>query len=749
MRDGRTPAGNLAESPQEGSWRRRIRAYRRAMHAGYLKRILSTELWIRKARISSAINVSRFSATLLSIVVTLLFWFFADAEAKDIKASETHLAAAQIIGAALALVLSLSIIPAQRAAELFSFTVLKLFAKDRILISVFLVLVATTLLSLLLGTRWANSLDAKTSLAIQFILLGISFDALRQFYVSTLGLLAPESAIQKLVQDTQAHIRSMRRVADKVVAIQIASVGGVSRADELLHAQMIVGTNLPRRLQSAASELEEYAHRFIARRDASAALQIVAALETLASDYSDVREKGVTLHLDPKFLISGPQSDISDVLNPIYDSVHRIIEGAIAAKNERVVQHAISSMGRMVVRAMSLVAIDGSGQKIAPLAYGACFFFDRAVRTVLTTDMTDATLHAITSLASILSNRSADAEMTGLTEQANDCLFAIAADGYRKAGQVTVFRAVEVMLHSLKFEIDKDNFDAESLRSTLGRITQIIPLEVLADASGSRVTQTFPAYNLGFEASIPMLVQSVAQNVRVDPERPWNDPFSELSEVAEIVRDHYRRLTSDIDFKGTLLAKWIMDSLDAVLRVLFHEITNPPKDAEEFVETVLDDLKPLITWMSGFFPENSPAKKHHLSDATAHLTVLGISALDENRPDVARTCAGTLKKIAHNVGMTVSAHDLADIHVDLEVLARAGDVIGAAKFSADVRAMITQPPNLTPENERYHIEARERRFNQLDEALAGAGRRRYKIGTDPIELLFAFKQKHSTNKTAS
>ncbi|MCK1663161.1 hypothetical protein [Bradyrhizobium sp. 151] len=45
--------------------------------------------------------------------------FYTIADSTDIKASEMHLAAAQIIGAALALVLSLSIIPAQRAAEYF------------------------------------------------------------------------------------------------------------------------------------------------------------------------------------------------------------------------------------------------------------------------------------------------------------------------------------------------------------------------------------------------------------------------------------------------------------------------------------------------------------------------------------------------------------------------------------------------------------------------------------------------------
>lgn len=48
-----------------------------------------------------------------------------------LKASEVHLASAGIIGTALALVLSLSIVPAQKAADVFSAAILKLYARDR------------------------------------------------------------------------------------------------------------------------------------------------------------------------------------------------------------------------------------------------------------------------------------------------------------------------------------------------------------------------------------------------------------------------------------------------------------------------------------------------------------------------------------------------------------------------------------------------------------------------------------------
>jgi hypothetical protein len=62
--------------------------------------------------------------------------------------SDFHSGCAGIIGTALALVLTLSIVPAQKAADVFSTAILKLYARDRDLWKVFATLAALTLLSM-------------------------------------------------------------------------------------------------------------------------------------------------------------------------------------------------------------------------------------------------------------------------------------------------------------------------------------------------------------------------------------------------------------------------------------------------------------------------------------------------------------------------------------------------------------------------------------------------------------------------
>jgi hypothetical protein len=234
-----------------------------------------------------------------------------------------------------------------------------------------------------------------------------------------------------------------------------------------------------------------------------------------------------------------------------------------------------------------------------------------------------------------------------------------------------------------------------------------------------------------------MLLQSVVQNISIDRERPWSDPFSDLSEAMEVIRDHFRSL-SDVDFKGTLLGKYVADSLDAVCRVLLHELKNPPEGAESFLSTIEDDLKSQITWMSGLFPTGASTRRHHISDATAHLTILGIDALAGGWTDVARKCATTLKNIASNLQTSVGSFELADIHRDLEILARAAEKAEDLQFATDIRAMVTLPPSLSPQQQSFYLDARATRVRQLDQALAHAGRRPYRLNDDPVERLHAY-----------
>src|SRR5262249_31753802 len=105
-----------------------LKRVRRARVAA-LVRLFQTRQRTERVRRRILTHVYRWSATIVSVLILLLFVTLAQ-DTGNLKVSEVHLTCAQVVGAALALILSLSIIPAQRAAEAFSPAVLKLYAKD-------------------------------------------------------------------------------------------------------------------------------------------------------------------------------------------------------------------------------------------------------------------------------------------------------------------------------------------------------------------------------------------------------------------------------------------------------------------------------------------------------------------------------------------------------------------------------------------------------------------------------------------
>jgi hypothetical protein len=206
-------------------------------------------------------QLQKVSATTLALLTVLCVYLFVQAPA-GLKPEELHLASATIIGAALALVLSLSIIPAQKAAEAFSSAILNLYARDRALLLVFITLVATTMASVLLGAGWIESIEPKYAISIQLVLLGVSFDALRQFYARTLDLLVPQTAVKLVLRECSTQLAKVRRTVERLVGILAISGGGADH-QTVARAVLYAKSQIARSLRGWTAELDEA----IARRD--------------------------------------------------------------------------------------------------------------------------------------------------------------------------------------------------------------------------------------------------------------------------------------------------------------------------------------------------------------------------------------------------------------------------------------------------------------------------------------------------
>lgn len=714
--------------------RSKLPTEKRRLHASFLMRRIRWETSARVYATRAGEFALKISATLLSCIPAALVFFF---EGQGGKASESHLTAAQIIGAALALVLSLSIIPAQRAAELLSMPILHLYAKDKALISVFLILVGTTAASVFLGSL-AVDIPFRWAIALQFLLLGVSFDALRLFYSRVLDLLVPSTAIDIVVSTCERLIAQVSNVVEKFLKVQ--SVSGMSdEAQPVTRAVVFANSHVPRHLNFWTAQLEEFARRFVARKDTSAANHTIKGLERIGLNYLEARKKSILLHVDPNFPFSGGMSEISNVLNPIYESISSIVTDATAEKNERIVTRCVNSFGSMV-EATTFATTEVHGSLTAPLAFGAAFYFDRCIQSAVNAQMPDAVLSGIADIERILKRCPENVDLTGAISKLRDCLFFVAGAGYARDDHLWTFPAVSAMLKSVNRELQANGDHHSVLEELLERMARLVPLEVAKDIAGQRRLETFPAYNsLGFDASLPFLLQSISQKIKPveSGKRLRSDPFADFVEAATEINHHFQRLAK-IDLKNSLLRKWIVDTLIATVRVHYFLMVAPPTGTEGFIDEVKRSMTSMMSWLPRFFPETQPFQEHFAKEAADDIVLLGIEPLRRQWWDVVRACETTLKALAPaEVFGESKRYFVADIQQHIEILARAADGAGAKSIATSLRVPINRPSGMNDSSWQALLSALSNRRRHLEEEIAGYRGSRMRR-RDPVATMLEF-----------
>jgi hypothetical protein len=380
--------------------RRRLRKKAKRFYAKALLRMLNAQQRISLFRRWVFGFAIQWLATVIGLLAATLFTLAGPAPGDVKNAAEVHLACAGIIGGALALILSLSIIPAQKAAEAFSAAILKLYARDQTLLLVFALLSASAMASVLLGSDWTIGMPVTCALAVQFVLLGLSFDGLRFFYRKTLDLLVPATAVGLVLAECRRSTEKVRRSVDRGVRImQLA--GNSPDSQTVTGAVFYAQSQIALTLRSWIAQLDEFAHKAIARGDTQAVNGIVTAMQTIGTQYADARRTSLVLLPDWNNLFAGGTSDISKVLNPISESIRVICQHAAKEANELIVSHCIQTFGAMTEHAMTIVH-DNAGWRRAPLSHSPCFYLDLCFQTAVRAGMADAVLAAVSSLQTIL-----------------------------------------------------------------------------------------------------------------------------------------------------------------------------------------------------------------------------------------------------------------------------------------------------------------------------------------------------------
>lgn len=630
--------------------------------------------------------VSPFMATLIASALSGLLLATLPADTKlPLKLSEVSLASAGIIGTALALVLTLSLVPAQKAADVFSAAVLQLYARDRQLHGVVGLLSLLVLVSLLLATGWDFGVSARYLTVGQVVGLGAALDALRKFYARTLDLLMPAKALDLVYCECCRTIDKTKRRIDRLVDIHRLTGGAAPEwSDAAARWTFYSQSRISEALSIWIEHLQEFAHKAVSRQDTQAANGALRTLAAIGTKYAESRRGSLVVVPEFSGVMFVPASDVSNVLNPIYEAVKSTCESAVRQPNELVVRGCIVELGNLAAHAMKVVADEGGFGRSSPLAFAPVFYLNDCTKRAAEAAMDDALLASINGLAGVFKNISRDVQSTEVETSALDGLFDIALSCYPRRATVPCIKAVEMMLAGVNQNLRVRGYERVShLRPVLTKLSQLIPFEVVLDNVGERRSQIFPAYNLSFPSSLPAILAYLANQVAVDEDRPRVDPYDDFTDASELIVHHYRDVAKNVDFGGALLQKWMLNSIFELADVHLHLLKHPTGEPGRFLEGVNNRLIWFIHIPAGFFKRPESFHQHYADDAAGQLAVLGMRLLRLGRLDGTMECGKAIAAIATYsiAAKPFKPFGTADVLVSLECLKRASAALGYATLA--------------------------------------------------------------------
>jgi hypothetical protein len=480
-------------------------------------------------------------------------------------------------------------------------------------------------------------------------------------------------------------------------------------------------------------QLEEFAHKAVARRDIQAAKSTLGTMAEIGIRYAEARRDSIVLTPDYTSIMPMGVSDVRRILNPIHESIKNVCHAAVRQPDEAVVAACITELGGMAVQAMTMVHTQASGWKTTPLSHAPVYYLKVCADAAAKAQMDDALLAAVHAIGPVFGRISNNFESEAAEATAVNCLFDIAVAAYARRSHAPADEAVNMMLAVAKHELKVRGFPYNhGLRSILNNIATLVPFEVLLERSGQRVGHVFAPY--GQDGLVTLLFE---ESKKVAPhEHHWVNPYRELEELSQQIVDHYREIGQRVDFNGTLIELLIVQSALNCAEIHLDMLVQPIEGTERHLDTIESQLIWFIHTPSFFFNEQSSFPYHHVNDAAGRIAILGMRLLQLNRLETAKECAEAIASLGKKTASITNANAfrVADIFIKLEIMARAADALDHSRLATVCRALEKRDENEVevPDYRR----AIQNRIRYLDRELEeDPARETFSLREDPTPLL--------------
>src|SRR5690606_39265090 len=251
----------------------------------------------------------------------------------------------------------------------------------------------------------------------------------------------------------------------------------------------------------------------------------------------------------------------------------------------------------------------------------------------------------------------------------------------------------------------QDYFFKDVLRHVLSKMEMLAPLAIISESMAGRLTMVHPlgmAYGLVNPGSLGYLFEQAAAILpKLDVEREWINPYHDLIDFADIIRDHLRRMAEGNEFGESFLIWDISQSIKHISKVITRVVDEPLRRDHDDEAELIEKLCSILAFYWVAFHDKKKVNGRRADDCCESLMFIGLQFFERQHPDVLSTCISNIRSIVESYCEIVKPADLYTIGdllahlwgIRMALIARRNDAL----IQEVDRALMTKPRGFSDE----------------------------------------------------
>lgn len=607
-----------------------------------------------------------------------------------------YIACGTSISTILALMLSLTVTPIQRAVEAYSSLVSRLYRRSPYLRIAVAVMVFLALLCFAfaptesyLEKAWGPG-AGRLLFPLAIVIVGIAFDILRLYHHRVLELMEPTRAFGALVSSTVRSIRWAQRRVSRLARLQegLPHASGVS-ARPAVEARLYGLSRVQQAVEVTVTDLGEAARKAVARQDLESTRRASTGIADIVVEYVQVRSENAQFWPIGLALLD---SDVNRVLECCCEELRRLVLAALREETESSAIDAIRALGRVGEAAVGVRGPHGS----APLSVYPVGYLKQCGLAALGGRFDDAALEAGRALVRLAKAAPDKAQAADSSVPVADALGELALGFVAKSKTVLASEVTKDLLGLLQILVRRGHHELRYVTETiLGHVEAITRLSVLSEQTKG-LPPVSCVYDLACLASLAHLVNDAAAQVSGSEDRPWVNPFRALMDFGHQVYRHLRSLAENVDFGQSFLVWHISQTIDQIARVYLRVARQTPASPAHKTELVGE-----TGWHAAFFWVVSRRAAtvwfRQAEWCCEALSRIALLCLDSGYEEVAILCAGNIHSVSEDYIAKAKPRrpdELSELLMEIWYVRRLAEGRSVDSAVRALEAMLRQPQGL-------------------------------------------------------